>query len=127
MATRKTLSAALAAALLVTGLGVTAHAWIGQRNTLNFGGSVAIPGTVLPAGSYTFEVVTSGGSADVVRIASADGRRSYFMGFTRTVERPRNLPAKQAIVLGEAKAGTPPPIAVWYPVDGDGGHEFIYR
>jgi hypothetical protein len=127
MTIRKSVTGAFAAALLVTGLGVTAHAWIGQRNTLKFSGSVAVPGAVLPAGSYTFEVVTSGGSADVVRIASTDGRRNYFMGFTRTVERPRNLPENQAIVLGEAKAGTPPPIAGWYPVDGDHGHEFIYR
>ena len=127
MALHKTLAAAFGAALLVTGLSVSAHAWIGQRNTLTFGGSVAIPGAVLPAGSYTFEVVTSGGEAEVVRVASRDTNRSYFMGFTRSVDRPRNLPAKQAIVLGEAKAGTPPPIAVWYPTDGGRGHEFIYR
>ena len=127
MAIRKTLAGLFAAALLVTGLSVTGHAWIGQRNTLTFGGTVAIPGAVLPPGAYTFEVVTAGGSFEVVRVASADGQRNYFMGFTRTVDRPRTLPAKQAIVLGEAQAGTPPPIAAWYPVDGGSGHEFIYR
>ena len=127
MANRKRLTMLAAVVLLVTGLGVAAQAWVGQRDTLTFSGSVALPGAVLPAGTYTFELMTSTGAGDVVRVASGDRRHSYFMGFTRSVTRPQNLPSNRLIVLGEAKAGTPPPIAVWYPLGGGNGHEFIYQ
>jgi hypothetical protein len=124
MTNRKSIVAAGLVLLALT-VATTVHGWTGQRNTLHFSGSVALPGLVLPAGSYRFQVM-EGGSADIVRVTSEDGRQPYYMGFTRTVRRPASLPRGKAIVLGEAPAGTPPPIDTWFPVDGDNGHQFIY-
>jgi hypothetical protein len=126
MANHKRLTALAAAVLLLTGLAAVTQAWVGQRDTLTFSGAVALPGAVLPAGAYTFQLMTSSGAGDVVRVASSDGRHSYFMGFTRSVTRPQNLPANRIVVIGEAKSGTPPPVTVWYPLGGGNGHEFIY-
>ena len=122
---RKSVVAAGLAMLVAIGVATTVHGWTGQQNTLRFGGAVALPGVVLPAGTYRFKVI-EGGSGDIVRVTSEDGRQPYFMGFTRKVMRPYSHDRNRAIVLGEAAAGTPPPIAIWFPDDGDNGHEFIY-
>jgi hypothetical protein len=114
------------AMLALFGLTASTYAWTGQTNLLTFGGAVTIPGSVLPAGTYQFKVVEAGGG-DIVRIASKDGRTAYFLGFTQTVARPRDDRHTPPIVLGEAPAGSPPPIRIWYPADGDHGHEFVYR
>ena len=125
MTYRKSVVAAGLAVLVAIGVATTVHGWTGQQNTLKFGGAVALPGVVLPAGTYRFKVI-EGGGGDIVRVTSEDGRQPYFMGFTRKVMRPYSHNPNRAIVLGEAAAGTPPPIAIWFPTDGDNGHEFIY-
>jgi hypothetical protein len=125
MTNRKSVVAVGLAVLVAIGIATTVHGWTGQQNTLKFSGAVALPGVVLPAGSYRF-LVMEGGSGDIVRVTSDDGRQPYFMGFTRTVQRPHSHDSKRAIVLGERAAGTPPPIAIWFPTDGGNGHEFIY-
>ena len=125
MTNRKSIVAAALAMLVALGVATTLHAWTGQRNTLRFSGSVALPGVVLPAGEYRFQVMEAA-SADIVRVTSADGRQPYYMGFTRTIPRPHDLQKGRAIVLGEASAGTPPPISIWFPTDGGDGHQFVY-
>jgi len=123
MTNRKSMVAGLAM-MVALGVAATVHGWSGQQNTLTFSGSVALPGVVLPAGSYRFQVLA--GNPDIVRVTSSDGRQPYYMGFTRTVMRPHRLDSKRAIVLGEAPAGTPPPISIWFPTDGGNGHQFVY-
>ena len=124
MTNRKSIVAAGLAMVMAIGVAATVHGWSGQQNTLTFSGAVALPGVVLPAGSYRFQVMQ--GTPDIVRVTSSDGRQPYYMGFTRTVKRPRNLDPKRAIVLGEAPAGTPSPISIWFPTDGGDGHQFVY-
>jgi hypothetical protein len=96
-------------------------------NYLTFSRAVALPGVVLPAGSYAFEVANINTSGDVVRVASRYGKRQLFMGFTERVERPSGLPRDQAVSLGEGSGDVPPPIVAWYPIGEAGGHRFIYR
>ena len=124
MTNRKSIVAAGLAIVVALSVAATVHGWSGQQNTLTFSGAVKLPGVVLPAGSYRFQVME--GIPDVVRVTSADGRLPYYMGFTRNVNRPHNLKRDRAIVLGEASAGSPPPISIWFPTDGGNGHEFIY-
>lgn len=114
-----------ALAFLIVGTAAAGvHAWSGQRNTIRFSGAVALPGVLLPAGEYSFEVLPAAG-ADVVRVSGAADNHAYFLGFTNRVNRPRSL-GQHVIVLGEAAAGSPQPIRVWYPTDGGDGHEFLY-
>ena len=115
---------AIGLALVVT---VTSQAWsvASGTNYLTFSGAVALPGVVLPAGTYTFEVANPDTSGNVVRVSRRNGR-VQFLGFTERVERPAGLAKDRAVVLGEAPAGAPPPIIGWYPLGSSTGHRFIY-
>jgi hypothetical protein len=93
--------------------------------TITFNQPVHLPGVSLGTGTYLFEVPDPMGAWDVVRVASQDGRFTYFMGFTRRIRRPARLDKNAAISLGESAAGVAAPITAWYP-DGDTGHEFVY-
>ena len=103
------------------------RASLGRWDRITFSGPVALPGVVLPAGSYTFEIANPETSLRVVRVSDRDTGRVYFAGFTRIVPRPVNLPADQLVTLGEAPRGAAMPITVWYPSGLSRGHQFIYR
>ena len=98
-----------------------------RRTTyFTFSRSVQMPGVVLPAGTYIFEVANDTGAGDVVRVLSRDRSRVHLMKFTRFVYRPMSSDLKPTISLGESPAGTPPPVKTWYPQDETRGREFIY-
>jgi hypothetical protein len=93
---------------------------------LTFSKPVQLPGVALGAGTYIFEIANPNTSADIVRVLSRDRSMSYFMGFTRAVERPHELPRNQAVSLAESAAGAPPPVTVWWPQNESTGRQFIY-
>jgi hypothetical protein len=104
-----------------------AHAWgFSHENKLTFTGPVALPGVVLPAGSYSFDVA-SPTALDVVVVRSADHRKLFYMGFTQTISRPHTMPKHMPVAFGETTANEPPPIAAWYEVGDTTGHQFLYR
>jgi hypothetical protein len=115
------------AAVALTLVAVAAHAWgFSHENKLNFTRPVALPGIVLPAGTYSFDVASQT-ALDVVVVRSADRDKLYYMGFTRTVSRPKHMSPRMPVAFGEAAANEPPPIAAWYEIGDTIGHEFIYR
>ena len=99
---------------------------ISNINNVTFSQPVALPGVTLPAGKYIFELGPAGTHRDIVRVSNPRGQ-SFYMGFTREVARPRGMPNTRVVEFGEAVAGAPAPIAVWYPVNSPAGHEFVYR
>jgi hypothetical protein len=99
----------------------------GHENRLTFNRTVSLPGVVLPAGAYSFDVADAGSELNIVVVRNADRSRVLYMGFTTPVGRPKNLSKAAAIAFGEAPANQPPPIAIWYPIGGSLGHEFLYR
>ena len=103
-----------------------AKAWANpsHRENLTFNRAVALPGVVLAAGTYTFEI-PSEAAYNLVRVKSVDGRHIYFTKFTREVRRPsdRNV---QHVTLGEAAPGMAPPINAWFPTGEQSGRQFIY-
>ena len=104
-----------------------AHAWgLNHENKLKFSRPVALPGIVLPAGTYSFDVA-SPTALDVVVVRNASRDKVYYMGFTRTVSRPKHMSAQSPVAFGEASANEAPPIAAWYEIGETTGHEFIYR
>ena len=104
-----------------------AHAWgFNHENKLKFSRPVALPGIVLPAGTYSFDVA-SPTALDVVVVRNASRDRVYYMGFTRTVSRPNHMSPQTPVAFGEASANEAPPIAAWYEIGEATGHEFIYR
>ena len=96
-----------------------------MTNDLTFKQPVALPGVVLPAGTYTFESVMLGGN--VVRVSSRNDGTVRFMGFTQRVVRPRSMPTRTPIAFGEAPPGTARPITAWFPIGRSEGHQFMYR
>jgi hypothetical protein len=116
-----------AVALLALAAAAPSGATLAPRDTLRFTGPVALPGVVLPTGTYTFEIANPGSSHPVVRVSHRDTRRVYFAGFTDRIPRPVNLPAERLVGFGEARAGAAVPIVVWYPTGRSQGHRFIYR
>ncbi len=117
MTNSKSVRTGLAAAAFAMLLAASGHAWgYNHQNLLTFSRPVALPGVVLPAGSYSFDVA-SPTALDVVVVREARSGKPLYMGFTNTVERPRS----------EATASQPRPIAAWYELGATVGHEFLYR
>jgi len=112
-------------ALAVVELAATAT--VPERTTyLTFTRVVKVPGATLTSGTYIFELVDSLAAPGVVRVSSRDRKISYFMGFTKAVERPRDLRLDASVTLGEAAPGAAPPIDVWWPIGERTGRKFIY-
>lgn len=115
-----------AAALLAVAAAAPTGAAVGQRDHVTFSGAVALPGAVLPAGAYIFEVANPDSSRTVVRVTHRDTRRVHFARFTMRVSRPASLPDDQVVTLGEAPAGEAVPITAWYPSGQPSGHRFVW-
>ena len=116
--------AAAVAALLITASSTDASSMsLSRINHLTFSGSVRLPGAVLTPGTYTFEAGPSGTDRNIVRVITRDGRKVLFQGFTIPVSRPSRGPI---VSMGEASAGAPQPIAVWYEDSATSGHQFRY-
>ena len=120
-------AAVAVSALLITASSIHASSVspmaLSKVNHLTFSGAVRLPSTVLTPGTYTFEAGPAGTNRDIVRVTTRDGRRVLFMGFTSPVSRPARGPI---VSLGEAPAGAPQPIAIWYEDGATSGHQFRY-
>jgi hypothetical protein len=95
---------------------------VNHQNKLTFSRPVALPGVVLPAGSYTFDLASD--TADVVVVRNRT--KVFYMGFTSQVLRPTWMPSGGLVMIGEAPANEAPPITAWYEIGGTIGHEFRY-
>jgi len=113
-------------ALVAAAFVATTQARTPETAVLTFSRDVALPGAVLPAGSYRFEVVNADSSSDVVRVASLNGRVA-FMGITTQIPRPAGLPDSRPVTFKEASSDSPAPIVAWYPAGRSTGHLFVYR
>lgn len=129
MFNRRIALAALALALVTVFVAPSMHAGASRSNVnrVTFNRSVALPGVILLAGSYTFEAGALGMSPNVVRVTSPDYQKLYFVGLTQRVSRPANMAPNQVVSLGESPIGEPSPIRAWYPIGSQSGHEFLYR
>ena len=98
-----------------------------RRTTyFTFSRSVQLPGVVLPAGTYIFEVANPDSQGDVVRVLSRDRSKVYAMKMTNFVYRPKASNLEAAITFGETPAGTPPAVKAWFPLNETLGREFLY-
>ena len=119
-------AAALAVAALSTASSTQASVTpiaLSKVNHLTFNSAVRLPGTLITPGTYTFEAGPNGTNRNIVRVTTRDGRQVLFLGFTTPVLRPARGPA---VALGEAPAGAPQPIAVWFEDGATTGHQFRY-
>ena len=127
MTNRKSVRVALATALFAMVAAASGHAWgFSHENRFTFSRPVALPGVVLAAGTYSFDVA-SDTAADVVVVRSPQSGKVFYMGFTNSVQRPKGLSTDTPIAFGEAPANEPRPISTWYEIGQPMGHQFLYR
>jgi hypothetical protein len=105
-------------------LAVAAHAdEADQATKVTFSQPIAIPGQVLPAGSYLFKVGTD--DLNIVRIYNADGSRLY--ATIETIATDRLQPTGHTVlVLAEQSTGNPEALRKWFYPSDTTGHEFAY-
>ena len=121
MCIRKSLLAIAALGVLAT---ASAYALTNDTNYVTFSGPVALPGVTLPAGTYTFRT-PSDMDKNIVQVMNRGETKSYYMGITRPVARPRGR-TQLLVTVGEASARQVPPIQAWFPLGQTEGHAFIY-
>jgi hypothetical protein len=97
-----------------------------HTNYITFSRGVALPGVELAAGTYIFETPTNSMSNSIVRVSSRDRRKVFLTAYTREVQRPKSDNGKLLVTLGEASAGSAPPVSAWFPIGEAVGHQFIY-
>lgn len=129
MCIRKSLPVAVVMGVLVVAVlavGASAYAWTTDTNYMTFSGPVGLPGVTLAAGTYVFRT-PSGSDKNVVQVMNRAETKSYYMGITRPVSRPRRNSTELLVTVGEAPAGQVRPIQSWFPIGESVGHAFIYE
>lgn len=95
-----------------------------KRTMVTFSRAVEIPGKVLPAGTYVFQLADSPANRHVVRVFDQDGR---ILATVLTIPTTRLAAADDTrITFEEQGAGAPFPIKKWFYPGDLGGEEFIY-
>jgi hypothetical protein len=125
MPIRKSLLVIAGVAAIGVLVAASAHAWTNDTNYLTFNGPIALPGVTLPAGTYAFRT-PSGIDKNLVQVMNRGETKSYYMGITQPVSRPRPGTAL-LVTMGEAAARQVPPIQAWFPLGERDGHAFIYE
>jgi hypothetical protein len=126
MQIKKTVFVAVALAALGLGAPSIAHAGQSDKLThLTFSQSVAIPGKVLPAGTYTFQVADSFSGRHIVQIFNRNS--TQLIATIMAVPDYRLTPTDDTVItFGERSSAAPQAITHWfYPGDTD-GQEFVY-
>jgi hypothetical protein len=95
-----------------------------QAIKVHFSQPVQIPGQVLPAGSYWFELANTH-DRGTVQILSEDRLKSY--GFLLTINRERpGSESGTAFTIAERGASEPAAVIAWFYPGRTTGHEFVY-
>jgi hypothetical protein len=123
----KSVRIALGAAALAVLVAGSSDAFVNHENQVTFSKPVALPGVVLPAGAYSFDLVDSKSSLDVVIVRNSARTKVFYMGFTNLVRRPNGMPEDLPVTFAEARANDARPIATWYEIGRSIGHQFLYQ
>jgi len=104
---------------------LAAHADESDQSTfLTFNEPVQIPGRVLPAGTYLFELADHGQDPNIVQVFSSDHNVLY--GSFLTIATQRQAPTGDiTVTLAESESAAPALVKWFYP-GRDTGNEFVY-
>ena len=99
-----------------------------KRTELQFSGPVEIPGRVLAAGKYVFELADDQADRNIVQVYSKDsnGRETLVETILAVPDYTQNTPDKAIVHFEERKAGAPQAIHSWYYPGDNTGWQFIY-
>ena len=114
---------ALLLAFLIVLPNVRADEW-NQATLFTFNESVQIPGQVLPAGAYVFELVNSF-NHEIVRVSNAD-RTKVIAVIQALPTAQKGFTGKAAIVLAERGSSQPAAVVAWSYAGHSEGHQLVY-
>jgi LPXTG-motif cell wall-anchored protein len=118
------IASALSMLGLVSASNARADEW-NKKTVLTFSQPFEIPGMVLPAGIYTFELADTMADRHIVRIFNAD--RSEVIATVMTIPNTRLTPTSETVIkFREMPAGSPEAIRAWFYPGNTIGQEFVY-
>jgi len=99
-----------------------------KRTEFTFNESVEIPGSVLSAGKYVFEIATSDSNRNVVLVYSEDskGKESLIATLMAIPAEASEIPDRAIVQFEERPAGSPEAIHSWFYPGDKTGWEFVY-
>ena len=114
-------AAALGAAVLP---GVRADEW-NKKTIVTFSQPVEVPGKILPAGTYTFQLMDSPSDRHIVQIFNADG--SQIITTVLAINDYRLQPTGQTVMkFNERPGDSPDALRAWFYPGDNFGQEFVY-
>jgi hypothetical protein len=102
---------------------VRADEW-NQATLFTFNQPVQIPGQVLPAGTYLFEIVNDF-NHEIVRISNADRTNVIALIQARPTSQ-KGFTGKAAIVLAEQGSSQPAAVVAWSYAGRSEAHQLVY-
>lgn len=96
-----------------------------RKTVLTFSKPFEIPGRVLPAGTYTFQLADTLADRHIVSISSADGKQQIAMAMGIAVNRVETT-GGTVVTFDEVSVGAPDTIRTWFYPGRNAGVEFVY-
>jgi hypothetical protein len=126
MKTAKVLICLLALTLFGVILLPSAQADVSNKRTVvTFSQAVEVPGKILPAGTYTFQLLDSPSDRNIVEIFNADG--SQIIVTTLTIADYRlHTTGKTVMTFNETPGDSPEALRAWFYPGDNYGQEFVY-
>ncbi len=126
MSNLKTLILPCAAALLFAVFATSGQADVWNKKTfVTFSGPVEIPGMVLKAGTYTFKLLDSPSTRNIVQIFNKDENHLY--ATILAIPDYRLKPTGKTVIrFAERPSGSPEAIQAWFYPGDNFGQEFVY-
>ena len=94
-----------------------------KRTVLTFSQDIEVSGTVLPAGTYVFQLADSQTSRHVVQVFDQQGK---ILATVLTIPASRLRPTDNTLIAFDEKpAGSPHPMKAWFYPGCLGGEEFL--
>lgn len=120
------LSGSLALSLLMTTPAMADES--NKRTEFDFSAPVQIPGHVLAAGKYVFQILDSPSDRNIVQVFSedADGNETLIATILAIPDYRYETPDKPLVNFEERRAGTPEAIHSWFYPGDNTGWEFVY-
>jgi hypothetical protein len=121
------LSLATAFVAFTTATVANAQVSLNNRTVMTFSQPIEVPGKILPAGTYTFEMLTNdtGSHGRVVQIFDEGGTKLQALALV--IPSYRAKATEETIVrFAEVAPGQPQAIRFWYYPGQTAGHEFVY-
>jgi len=104
--------------------GARADDW-NKKTSVTFSQPVEVPGQVLPAGTYTFQLLDSASDRHIVEIFNADG--SHLIATILAINDYRLEPTGQTVMrFSERPADSPDALRAWFYPGDNFGQEFVY-